>query len=200
MSKIVAKRSNTNVSVEVEQVIKKITNAWNKAAEYIIEVSMMLNDLQNGDKKTWSQVRDTLIERKIMSRTTISNLISVGKNKLLTSNVEKLPPAYNTLWVLSTLEDQELKSKLKEGLITPELRLEDVRKWKKSVDDDDFDVVEIVEEKSDKKKCIVISISDDYVNHHYEDIDDDMIKIRMIVKKYGRVESVGTLKKKLAGD
>lgn len=200
MSKIVAKRSNTNVSVEVEQLIKKITNAWNKAAEYIIEVSVMLNDLQNGDKKTWSQVRDTLIERKIMSRTTISNLISVGKNKLLTSNVEKLPPAYNTLWVLSTLEDQELKSKLKEGLITPELRLEDVRKWKKSVDDDDFDVVEIVEEESDKKKCIVISISDDYVNHHHEDIDDDLIKIRMIVKKYGQVESVGTLKKKLAGD
>lgn len=199
MSKTVAKRPNTSVSRDVEQVIKKITNAWNKAAEYIIEVSVMLNELQSGDKKMWSEVRDTLIERKVMSRTTISNLISIGKNNLLTSNVEKLPPAYNTLWVLSTLEDRDLKSKLKDGLITPELRLEDVRKWKKSVDDDDFDVVEIVEEESDKKKCIVISISDDFVHHNYESINQDLMKIKMILK-YASVDAVGTLKRKLAGD
>lgn len=199
MSKTIVKRSNTEVSREVEQVITKITNAWNKAAEYIIEVSVMLNQLQTGDKKMWSQVRDTLIERKIMSRTTISNLISVGKNKLLTSNVEKLPPAYNTLWVLSTLGDQELKSKLKDGLITPELRLEDVRKWKKTVEEDDFDVIEIEEEETDKRKSIVISISDDYVIHNYEKINQDLMKVKMMMK-YADVEIVGSLKRKVEGD
>jgi len=199
VSKSLTKKVNTSVSRDVEQVIKKITNAWNKAAEYIIEVSVMLSELQTGDKKMWSEVRDTLIERKVMSRTTISNLISIGKNNLLTSNVERLPPAYNTLWVLSTLADQELKSKLKEGLITPELRLEDVRKWKKTAEDDDFDVVEIVEEESDKKKSIVISISDDYVIHNYESINQELMKIKMMLK-YASVDAVGTLKKKLAGD
>ena len=198
MSKIVAKRSNTNVSVEVEQVIKKITNAWNKAAEYIIEVSVMLNDLQNGDKKTWSQVRDTLIERKIMSRTTISNLINIGKNQLLISNVDKLPPAYNTLWELSKLPKRELQSKFKDDLIKPELRLEDARKWSKSKKDE-IPVHQIEVEVSDRKKCIIISISDDYVNEHHEEIEDELLKIKMSMK-YASVDAVGTLKRKIAGD
>lgn len=196
VSKTITKSPSANVSSGAERIIAKITNTWNKAAKYIIDVSKILRDLQDGDQKIWSEVRDTLIERKIMSRTTISNLISIGKKELLTQNVEKLPPAYNTLWVLSTLDDKELQSKLDDGLLTPELRLEDARKWKQP---EEFPTVVIEEDESDKKKSIVISIPDEYVIHNYEQIDQDLMRIKMMMK-YASVDPVGTLKKKLAGD
>lgn len=198
MSKVVAKRTNTSVSRDVEEVIKKITNTWNKAAEYIIEVSKMLKELNDGDQKRWYAVRDALMERKIMSRTTISNLVNIGKNQLLISNVDKLPPAYNTLWELSKLPKRELQSKFKDDLIKPELRLEDARKWSKSKKDD-IPVHQIEVEVTDKKKCIIISISDDYVNEHHEEIEDELLKIKMSMK-YASVDAVGTLKRKIAGD
>lgn len=194
----ITKTPNTSVSRDVEQVIEKITNTWNKAAEYIIEVSKMLKDLSEDDQKKWYAVRDELMKRKIMSRTTISNLIKIAKTPLLVSNVDKLPPAYNTLWELSKLPKAELQSKFKNNLIKPELRLEDARKWSKSKKAE-IPVYQVEVEVTDRKKCIIISISDDYVNEHHEDIEGELLKIKMSMK-YASVDAVGTLKRKIAGD
>jgi hypothetical protein len=114
-------------SSEVETVINQITNTWNKAAEYILEVATIINTHATYDdsvgKKNWKEIREALIDRKIMSQTTISNLRQIAKKQILYDNVQLLPPAYNTLWELSKLEEKELKDKFKKGLIHPVLKL-----------------------------------------------------------------------------
>ena len=190
-------------SKEVESVISQITNTWNKAAEYILQVATIINTHATYDdpigKKNWREIRETLIERKIMSRTTISNLCSIAKKQILYDNVQLLPPAYNTLWELSKLEEKELKDKFKKGLIHPVLKLEEAREWKHISDNDGIEVVEVYEEVKEYKKSIVISFTENDIIKKYHQIEENMREIKKLMK-FSDIQVTGLLKRKIDGD
>ena len=193
----------TSKSNDVETVISQITNTWNKAAEYILEVATIINThatySDSTGKKKWKEIREALIERKIMSQTTISNLCQIAKRQILYDNVQLLPPAYNTLWELSKLEDKELRDKFKKGLIHPVLKLEEARQWKQVEDDDGIEVVEVYEEVKDLKKSVTIYFSKDDIIKKYSQIDEHLKELKRKMK-YANIEVTGTLKQKIDGD
>jgi hypothetical protein len=190
-------------SNDVETVISQITNTWNKAAEYILEVATIINEhatYNNSEGKAkWKVIRESLIERKIMSQTTISNLCKIAKRQILYDNVQLLPPSYNTLWELSKLEDKELRNKFNKGLIHPVLKLEEARQWKQIEDDDGIEVVEVYEEVKDLKKSVTIYFSKDDIIKKYSQIDEHLKELKRKMK-YANIEVTGTLKQKIDGD
>ena len=190
-------------SSEVETVINQITNTWNKAAEYILEVATIINTHATYDdsvgKKNWKEIREALIDRKIMSQTTISNLRQIAKKQILYDNVQLLPPAYNTLWELSKLEEKELKDKFKKGLIHPVLKLEEARQWKQVGEEDGIQVLEVYEEVKDMKKGITIYFTENDIIKKYHQIEENLKQIKKLMK-YADVEVSGLLKRKIDGD
>lgn len=188
---------------DVEFVISQITNTWNKAAEYILEVATIINKNATYNdsigKKKWKDIRETLIERKIMSQTTISNLCQIAKRQILYDNVQLLPPAYNTLWELSKLEEKELKDKFKKGLIHPVLKLEEARQWKQVDEDDGIEIIEVYEVAKDLKRSVTIYFSKDDIIKKYSQIDEHLKELKRKMK-YANIEVTGTLKQKIDGD
>ena len=194
--------TKNQISPSTEQVINQITTVWNKATEYIIEVSKLLHKYQSDTKnqKLWLEVRDELIERKIMSRTVIYNLTKIGENQLLTSNSKFLPPAYNTIYELSKFDDDELAKMFDEKLINPELRLDEVRKLKGSIITDiEFETIEEVIEPKDMKRGITIFFKEDDIINKHEMIEENIRKIQSMLS-YAEVEVSGLLKRKIDGD
>ena len=193
---------SNQLSPHTEQVINQITSVWNKATEYIIEVSKLLHKYQSDTKnqKLWLEVRDELIERKIMSRTVIYNLTKIGENQLLTSNSKFLPPAYNTIYELSKFDDDELSKMFDEKLINPELRLDEVRKLKNSiVTDIEFETIEEIIEPKEMKRGITIFFKEDDIINKHELIEENIRKIQSMLS-YAEVEVSGLLKRKIDGD
>jgi hypothetical protein len=194
--------TKNQISPSTEQVINQITTVWNKATEYIIEVSKLLHKYQSNTKnqKLWLEVRDELIERKIMSRTVIYNLTKIGENQLLTSNSKFLPPAYNTIYELSKFDDDVLAKMFDEKLINPELRLDEVRKLKGSIITDiEFETIEEVIEPKDMKRGITIFFKEDDIINKHEMIEENIRKIQSMLS-YAEVEVSGLLKRKIDGD
>jgi site-specific DNA-adenine methylase len=194
--------TKNQISPSTEQVINQITTVWNKATEYIIEVSKLLHKYQSNTKnqKLWLEVRDELIERKIMSRTVIYNLTKIGENQLLTSNSKFLPPAYNTIYELSKFDDDVLAKMFDEKLINPELRLDEVRKLKGSIITDiEFETIEEVIEPKDMKRGITIFFKEDDIINKHELIEENIRKIQSMLS-YAEVEVTGLLKRKIDGD
>ena len=193
---------NVPISSESEIVISNITSSWNKVAEYMMEVAITLHELKTNksNKKLWVEVRDSLIERKIMSRTIISNLCKVGENQLLVQNVNLLPRSYNTMWELTKLTEDDLENKFNQGLINPELKLEQVRQWSiNDVIESDFEVIEEVSEDNPMKRSITIYINEEDIINNPDIIQEHINQIESIMD-YAKIETSGLLKRKIEGD
>lgn len=193
---------NVPISSESEIVISNITSSWNKVAEYMMEVAITLHELKTNksNKKLWVEVRDSLIERKIMSRTIISNLCKVGENQLLVQNVSLLPRSYNTMWELTKLTEDDLEDKFNQGLINPELKLEQVRQWSiNDVIESDFEVIEEVSEDNPMKRSITIYINEEDIINNPDIIQEHINQIESIMD-YAKIETSGLLKRKIEGD
>ena len=193
---------NVPISSESEIVISNITSSWNKVAEYMMEVAITLHELKTNksNKKLWVEVRDSLIERKIMSRTIISNLCKVGENQLLVQNVSLLPRSYNTMWELTKLTEDDLEDKFNQGLINPELKLEQVRQWSiNDVIESDFEVIEEVSEDNPMKRSVTIYINEEDIINNPDIIQEHINQIESIMD-YAKIETSGLLKRKIEGD
>ena len=193
---------NVPISSESEIVISNITSSWNKVAEYMMEVAITLHELKTNksNKKLWVEVRDSLIDRKIMSRTIISNLCKVGENQLLVQNVSLLPRSYNTMWELTKLTEDDLEDKFNQGLINPELKLEQVRQWSiNDVIETDFEVIEEVSEDNPMKRSVTIYINEEDIINNPDIIEEHIKQIESIMD-YAQIETSGLLKRKIEGD
>ena len=193
---------NVPISSESEIVISNITSSWNKVAEYMMEVAITLHELKTNksNKKLWVEVRDSLIDRKIMSRTIISNLCKVGENQLLVQNVSLLPRSYNTMWELTKLTEDDLEDKFNQGLINPELKLEQVRQWSiNDVIESDFEIIEEVSEDNPMKRSVTIYINEEDIINNPDIIQEHINQIESIMD-YAKIETSGLLKRKIEGD
>ena len=190
--------------LNVDLIVNQITTNWMKATSIMMDVAVTLNNLQQDrdNYQVWKKVRQRLIDKKIMSKVVISNLCQIAQSNFLITHVEQLPPAYTTLWELSKLPEIELQNKLDDGLINPTLRLERVREWI-NVDTTnvitDFDTVFVEKEEDLFKKSIIINLSDDFIIHNYENVEDIIEKIKVLLPE-ATVECYGLLRKKILGD
>lgn len=193
-------------SQNVDEIIREITFVWNKAAEYIIEVSQLLYKYQSDDenKGLWNEIRSELIKRKIMSKTQIYTLSKIGSNQVLPIFVDKLPPSYNTIYQLALLPYEDLTYGFEKNLITPELRLEDINGWKKyglTIDNEtgDFENLEISQSISGLKRSVTIFFDEDEIINNYDYIQKQIEELKKKLKK-SHIEVSGLLKRKIEGD
>ena len=113
----------------VDNYLISITSAWNKAAFSIIEVGRQLNEAQNElSKNQWVQLRRELEDQRIMSNSTITKLKMIANNVVLTreENQKYLPPSYETLYVLSQVEDDELSKAFDDHQISTETQRKNI--------------------------------------------------------------------------
>lgn len=192
---------NTQVSLQVDEIIKKISFSWNKAREYIIDVAVLLNQYQSdkNNQQLWYQIRQELIQRGIIGKTVISNLCSIGRNEVLLKNIHLLPNAYTTMAALASIPEKELNKMFKSGQITPDLKLEQIRQWKTLSDIDGVEVLEVVQNKNEKLKAVTIYISESDIVRKYELIDQLLLDLKSKMR-YATIERNGLLKKKITGD
>lgn len=192
---------NNPVSLQVDEIINKISFSWNKAREYVIEVAILLNQYQSdkSNQKFWYQIRQELMQRGIMGKTVISNLCSIGRNQVLLRNMHLLPNAYTTMAALASIPEKDLNKMFKSGQITPDLKLEQIRQWKTLSDIDGVEVLEVVQDKNDKLKSVVIYISESDIVRKYELIDQLLSELKSKMR-YATIEKTGLLKKKLSED
>jgi hypothetical protein len=192
---------NTQVSLQVDEIIKKISFSWNKAREYIIDVAVLLNQYQSdkNNQQLWYQIRQELIQRGIIGKTVISNLCSIGRNEVLLKNIHLLPNAYTTMAALASIPEKELNKMFKSGQITPDLKLEQIRQWKTLSDIDGVEVLEVVQNKKEKLKAVTIYISESDIVRKYELIDQLLLDLKSKMR-YATIERNGLLKKKITGD
>ena len=107
----------------VDNYLISITSAWNKAAMSIIEVGRQLNEAQNDlSKIEFRQLKRELEDQRIMSSSTITKLKMIANNVVLTKeeNQKYLPPSYETLYLLSRIEENELSEAFENQLISTE--------------------------------------------------------------------------------
>ncbi len=107
----------------------RISAAWHKATISIFEVGAALIEAkgQLSPRDYRDLIRD-LEDRRIMSRSTISKLMTVASNAVLTKPdyQNKLPPSYVTLYMLSRRENDRLEQAIIEGQVTSETQQREV--------------------------------------------------------------------------
>ena len=107
----------------IDSYLISITSAWNKAAMSIIEVGRQLNEAkENLSNIKFRQLKRELEDQRIMSNSTITKLRMIANNVVLTKeeNQKYLPPSYETLYLLSRVEENELSEAFDNQLISTE--------------------------------------------------------------------------------
>ena len=107
----------------VDNYLISITSSWNKVAMSIIEVGRQLNEAQNDlSKIEFRQLKRELEDQRIMSNSTITKLRMIANNVVLTreENQKYLPPSYETLYLLSRIDENDLSEAFENQLISTE--------------------------------------------------------------------------------
>jgi len=112
----------------VEAALSDITTSWRKTTEAILNTADTLYKYQSSED--WAVISEELDRRNIIKISVQKFLVGIAQNPtLMDSSVrESLPPHYNTLYHMSRIDGDKLRSLLKKGTINPSTLLEEVRK------------------------------------------------------------------------
>ena len=149
------------IKKQTEDAIGNIQTSWQKTVLSVLQTAQMLHDYSS--RSDWSDIQRQLSDRGIMSTQVISMMMGIARNPQLNDpkNIDLLPPAYNTLYNLSKLDEDEFRDHIKIGDISPSLRLEDVRKWRNT---------SVKKKKSPRSQSITISIPSNELKHCKNDV------------------------------
>jgi hypothetical protein len=115
---------------EIAAAIPRFKEAWHKTVDGLFSLIELVAEYS--DRKGYDKLVARLEKEKIIKRSVMEMLKSISRNDFLMneSNRQYLPPAYNTLWALSSLSPKILEGKKKKNELTPDLKLETARLWK----------------------------------------------------------------------
>jgi hypothetical protein len=97
----------------------EINNAWRKGAAVLIQCGQLLIDAK---AELQSDAFNVMVKSKLSFDRTIGvKLMAIAANQTLCAHVHKLPPCWSTLYELSQLKDNVLRTKLADGTISPRM-------------------------------------------------------------------------------
>lgn len=194
-------KSVTVIEVDVEKIIKSIEYSILESKRNLYDACKILADLHEYNPKKYTQVRNELCFRKILTKSTISYLTSIGsyENGFLLKSHTNLPIAYNSLYTLTRLNKKDIETKIKSGELSSDTTLEEIRSWVSDDSDDQIEFVDKKVKKSEMLKSIEISIPQQIINSKLELIQKHLDQIKKLMK-YANVEEVGILKKRINDD
>jgi hypothetical protein len=117
---------------EITAAIPRFKDAWHKTVDGLFSLIELVAEYS--DRRGYDKLVAKLEQEKIIKRSVMEMLKSISRNDFLMDegNRHYLPPAYNTLWALSSLPPKLLEGKKKKNELTPDLKLETARLWKSS--------------------------------------------------------------------
>jgi hypothetical protein len=116
--------------IDVDRACDQIGAAWHTTIDSLFQIVGLFRECLG--KKGFKQLKMTLEERGIMKSSVFSMFKSIAENPAFDLKVkDHLPPAYNTLYQLSFIEDlQEFKRLISAGEINRDTDLEGAKKLK----------------------------------------------------------------------
>jgi hypothetical protein len=114
--------------IDVDRACEQIGAAWHTTIESLFKIVDLFRECLN--KKGFKELQVALEDRGIMKSSVFSMFKSIAQNPALNRKVQdQLPPAYNTLYYLSRIEDQSAFKKLiSNGTINRDTTLEDAKR------------------------------------------------------------------------
>ena len=106
----------------------RIEAAWQKSVESVIEVGRLVQQAKSELGASYS-----LLETELpFSSTVAAFLIKIVENPILSDPqyFNRLPNSYNTLYHLSSIDNDELVKQIEDGVITPDYHLSSAKKLK----------------------------------------------------------------------
>lgn len=107
-----------------------ITRSWSKVASTIIETAQALKKAKRElERPQYREVKQHLIENRIMSGTVISKLMKIANDPVLSdpNNVNRLPSSYATLYAIALKDSESVKTAIDSGAINAGTQLKDLR-------------------------------------------------------------------------
>ena len=126
MSKVSFMKSN---AASAHEFLGEIKASWNKAVESVLETAQTLKRAKEQlPRKEFLKLKDELEQHKIMSAATMTKLIKIASNAVLTApeNVHRLPPSYATLYEISQFGPEVAQKALADGQLNSSTRLRDL--------------------------------------------------------------------------
>lgn len=117
MNEILELQTNTLSS---DDFAGQIQASWNKAVESVIQTAQTLKQAEiELERKEFKKLKDHLQQSRIMSGPTITKLLKIASNEVLTAveNLPLLPPSYATLYELSQHEPSIIQNAMKDGTV-----------------------------------------------------------------------------------
>ncbi len=102
---------------------EKITQAWNKSVQSIVEAGQHL--CQAKDALDWDEWR-TLLALLPFGKRTVERLMAIGRSPLIAEHLNRLPPHWPTLYELARLDEQTFVSALEVGAIHSDMQRSEV--------------------------------------------------------------------------
>lgn len=113
--------------IDVDSAVVEIGESWHKATQSIFDTANLL--LEYSNREGWDGLRNKLTEKKILSSPVISMLLGIATNPLLSDPKiqEHLPPSYNSIYLLSSLDDSVIRERIKNKDISPTMQVNEAR-------------------------------------------------------------------------
>jgi hypothetical protein len=123
--------SKTAVAVPAKRAVTNISTAWHKTIDALFETANLLYSYSQ--QANWKEIKEQLQADGVMGASVISMMLGIARDpRLQKPGIKKLlPPSYNTLYLLTKLDDNAIDAKIKDEVLTPSLTVEDVRQWSK---------------------------------------------------------------------
>ncbi len=114
--------------IDVNRACEQIGSAWHTTIDSLFRIVDLFRQCLG--KKGFKELQVALEERGIMKSSVFSMFKSIAQNPALSlKDKNHLPPAYNTLYYLSRIDDETTFKKLmKEGSINRDTTLEEAKK------------------------------------------------------------------------
>jgi len=98
---------STDSVIDIDQACILIGQSWHTTIDSLLNVVLLIRGYM--DKKGFKTLEKELEKRGLMKRSVFSMFKTIAKNELINHEIKHLlPPAYNSLWYLSKIEDPEV--------------------------------------------------------------------------------------------
>lgn len=117
-------------AIDIKEALPLFQKAWNKTKEALFEMLELIQKYQ--DRPGFDAFCGELESRGVIKRSVMSMLTKIASNPLLMKEEyrPRLPSSYNTLWVLTSVEEKTLAKKLQSNEIRQDTTVEEARALK----------------------------------------------------------------------
>ena len=116
--------------IDIKEALPRFQAVWNRTRDALFDMLELIQAYQ--DRPGFDAFCDELEKRGIIRRSVMSMLIKIASNPLLMRQEYRplLPSSYNTLWVLTSVEEKTLAKKLQSNEIGQDITVEEARALK----------------------------------------------------------------------